>query len=143
TLFKDAGPEHFEIVGAVGGSRRRYALAFGGTDERNLAQEYASRMTKPQPVVEIAPGDAPVQDVVATGSDIDLTALPFHVQHQFDGAPYISSAIDYCVDPATGKRNVGCRRLMLRSRTTMRSNLTQMSDLKRMFLAAVERGEHL
>jgi UbiD family decarboxylase len=32
---------------------------------------------------------------------------------------------------------------MLRSRTTMRSNLTQMSDLKRMFIAAVERGEHL
>ena len=29
TLFKDAGPEHFEIVGAVGGSRRRHAAAFG------------------------------------------------------------------------------------------------------------------
>jgi UbiD family decarboxylase len=32
---------------------------------------------------------------------------------------------------------------MLRSRTTMLSNLTQVSDLKAMFLAAVERGEHL
>ena len=41
TLFKDAGPEHFEIVGAVGGSRRRHAAAFGMTDERNLAQEFA------------------------------------------------------------------------------------------------------
>jgi 3-polyprenyl-4-hydroxybenzoate decarboxylase len=40
TLFKNAGPEHFEIVGAVGGSRRRYAEAFGHRDERTLAQEF-------------------------------------------------------------------------------------------------------
>src|SRR5262245_13683329 len=143
TLFENAGPERFEIVGAVGGSRRRYAAAFGLADERALAAEFARRMQSPQPAIEIAQGEAPVQQVVVTGDAIDLTKLPFHVQHQYDGAPYISSAIDYAVDPATGKRNVGCRRLMLRSRTTMRSNLTQMSDLKRMFLAAVERGEHL
>src|SRR5215468_9103738 len=143
TLFKNAGPERFEIVGAVGGSRRRYAAAFPLTDERALAGEFARRMQSPQRAIEIAQGDAPVQQVVVTGDAIDLTRLPFHVQHQYDGAPYISSAIDYAVDPASGKRNVGCRRLMLRSRTTMRSNLTQMSDLKRMFLAAVERGEHL
>jgi len=143
TLFKNAGPERFEIVGAVGGSRRRYAAAFPLTDERALAGEFARRMQSPQRAIEIAQGDAPVQQVVVTGDAIDLTRLPFHVQHQYDGAPYISSAIDYTIDPASGKRNVGCRRLMLRSRTTMRSNLTQMSDLKRMFLAAVERGEHL
>src|SRR5262252_8396775 len=100
-------------------------------------------MQSAQQAFEIPQGDAPVQQVVLTGDAIDLMRLPFHVQHQYDGAPYISSAIDYAVDPVSGKRNVGCRRLMLRSRTTMRSNLTQMSDLKRMFLAAVERGEHL
>jgi UbiD family decarboxylase len=143
SLFKDVGPEHFEIVGAVGGSRSRYARAFGISDERNLAQEFARRMANPQEVVEVPHGDAPVQQVIATGSDIDLAGLPFHMQHQYDGAPYLSSAIDYTVDPKTGKRNVGCRRLMLRSRTTMLSNLTQVSDLKRIFLEAVERGEHL
>jgi UbiD family decarboxylase len=142
-LFKDAGPEHFEIVGGVGGSRRRYAAAFGMDDERRLAQELARRMQSPQAAFEIPGSDAPVQQVVLTGDAADLSKLPFHVQHQFDGAPYISSAIDYAVDPKTGRRNVGCRRLMLRSRTTMRSNLTQQSDLKRMFLEAVERGEHL
>jgi UbiD family decarboxylase len=143
TLFKDAGPEHFEIVGAVGGSRRRYAAAFGTHDERNLAQEFARRMANPQGVVEIPQNDAPVQQVVLTGDAIDLTELPFHVQHEYDGAPYLSSAIDYSVDPKTGRRNVGCRRLMLRSRNTMLSNLTQVSDLKRVFLECVERGEHL
>ena len=143
SLFKNAGPEGFEIVGAVGGSRRRYAAAFGLNDERSLAQEFARRMRMPQKAFEVSRGEAPVQQVVLAGDAVDLTKLPFHVQHQYDGAPYISSAIDYCVDPVSGRRNVGCRRLMLRSRTTMRSNLTQVSDLKRMFLEAVGRGEHL
>ncbi len=126
--------------------RRQPPPLCGGLWPRRRARagaEYARRMQNPQKAFEIPQGDAPVQQVVLTGDAIDLTRLPFHVQHQYDGAPYISSAIDYSVDPVTGKRNVGCRRLMLRSRTTMRSNLTQMSDLKRMFLEAVERGEHL
>jgi UbiD family decarboxylase len=143
TLFKDAGPEHFEIVGAVGGSRRRYAAAFGMSDERNLAQEFARRMANPHGVIDVAQADAPVQQVVISGDDVDLTGLPFHLQHHYDGAPYLSSAIDYTVDPKTGRRNVGCRRLMLRGKNTMLSNLTQVSDLKRMFLECVERGEHL
>ena len=141
TLFKNAG--RFEIVGAVGGSRRRLAVAFGLSDVRALAVEYGRRMQSAQQAFEIPQGDAPVQQVVLTGDAIDLMRLPFHVQHQYDGAPYISSAIDYSVDPVTGRRNVGCRRLMLRSRTTMRSNLTQTSDLRRMFLESVARGEDL
>jgi UbiD family decarboxylase len=141
TLFKNAG--RFEIVGAVGGSRRRMAAAFGLSDVRALAAEYGRRMQSPQKAFEIPQGEAPVQQVVLTGDAIDLMRLPFHVQHQYDGAPYISSAIDYSIDPVTGRRNVGCRRLMLRSRTTMRSNLTQTSDLRRMFLESVARGEHL
>jgi len=143
TLFKDAGPEHFEIVGAVGGSRRRHAIAFGLNDERDLAQEFGRRMANPQAVVEIPPGDAPVQQVVMSDDAVDLTKLPFHMQHHYDGAPYLSSAIDYSIDPKTGRRNVGCRRLMLRSRNTLLSNLTQASDLKRVFLECVGRGEHL
>src|SRR3954452_22075143 len=34
-LFRDAGAEHFEIVAAVAGSRRRLATAFG-VDERQV-----------------------------------------------------------------------------------------------------------
>src|SRR5262245_13753684 len=58
TLFKNAGPERFEIVGAVGGSRRRLAAAFGVSDVRELAAEYARRMQNPQKAFEIA--QAPV-----------------------------------------------------------------------------------
>ena len=138
--FKRVGAEQYEMVAAVSGSRRRLAAAFG-TDERNVIQEYMRRMSDPQPVVEVPSSEAPVHQVVLTGDEIDLTKLPFHLQHELDGAPYISSGIDYTTDPATGRTNVGCRRLMFRDRRTMRANLSQPSDLKNCYIACVERGQ--
>ena len=78
-----------------------------------------------------------------TGKDVDLTKLPFHPQHALDGSCYMSSAIDYTIDPATGRRNVGCRRLSLRNRTECGINVTAPSDLKRIYTASVARGEKL
>jgi UbiD family decarboxylase len=141
-LLRDAGPEHFEIVAAAAGSRRRLAAALG-VNERDAGKEYLDRLGKPQPIVEVSSEIAPVHQVVRKGDDVDLTRLPFHLQHELDGGVYISASIDYAVDPATGKRNVGCRRLMLRSRDTLRANLTDASDLKLMYLACLKRGERL
>lgn len=142
SLFKKAGPQQLELVAAVAGSRRRMAAAFG-VGEEALLGEYMRRMAAPQQIVEVPSRDAPVHQVIKTGADIDLAALPFHLQHEFDGATYISSAIDYCADPATGRTNIGCRRLMLRDRTTLRSNLTAESDLKRIYRTCVERQHNL
>lgn len=141
-LFRKAGPEQSEMVAAVFGSRARLAAAFA-LDYRQLAHEYMRRMNAPQLPVDVPSSEAPVHEVVLTGGDADLTKLPFHVQHQFDGGTYISSAIDYTLDPATGRTNVGCRRLMLRSRHEMRANLTNASDLKKIYLKCLERGARL
>ena len=55
----------------------------------------------------------------------------------------MSSAIDYVIDPATGRRNVGCRRLSLRNRYECGTNVTAPSDLKRIYTACVARGQKL
>jgi UbiD family decarboxylase len=139
-LFRNAGPEKLELVAGVMGSRRRLAVALG-VEERDSLREYERRMATPQAHFEVPSADAPVHQVVLTGDEIDLTKLPFYLQHDLDGGPYISSAIDFSVDPATGRHNVGCRRLMLRGRKHLRTNLTAPSDLKLAYRASVERGE--
>jgi 2,5-furandicarboxylate decarboxylase 1 len=141
-LFTKAGPEQVEVVAKTAGSRRRLAAAFG-TSEDKLYDEYFRRLATPQPVVEIPSRDAPVHQIVLSGREVDLTKLPFHPQHAFDGSCYMSSAIDYTIDPATGRRNVGCRRLSLRNRHETGTNITAPSDLKRIYQACVARGEKL
>jgi len=141
-LFNKAGPEQVEIVAGTGSSRKRIAAAFD-TSEDKLHAEYFRRLANPQPVVEVPSDEAPVHQVCFTGKDVDLTRLPFHPQHAYDGSCYVSSAIDYTIDPATGRRNVGSRRLSLRNRYETGTNVTAPSDLKRIYTACVARGQRL
>jgi UbiD family decarboxylase len=141
-LFKKAGPEQAELVAKTAASRNRLLAAFDTSDDK-IYDEYFKRLANPQRVVEIPSGDAPVHAVKITGKDVDLTRLPFYPHHAFDGSCYLSSAIDYTIDPATGRRNVGCRRLSLRNRYETGTNVTAPSDLKRIYTASVARGEKL
>ena len=141
-LFKSAGPEKAEMVAKTAASRKRLIAAFETTEEK-LYDEYFKRLANPKPVVEIPSGDAPVHAVQITGKDVDLTKLPFYPHHAYDGSCYMSSATDYTIDPATGRRNVGCRRLSLRNRYETGTNVTAPSDLKRIYTASVARGEKL
>jgi UbiD family decarboxylase len=141
-LFRKAGLEQVELVSSVAGSRRRVAAALGVAVD-SAWKEYLKRLETPQRVVKVTSGEAPVHEVVIQGDDVDLTKLPFHPQHEFDGGTYLTSGIDYTIDPETGTTNVGCRRLSLRNRRECGTNVTAPSDLKVIYTKALARGERL
>ena len=141
-LFRAAGPERAHLVGNVMGARARLSRAIG-VEARGLTPEIVRRLQKPIPPVEIASADAPVHQVVRTGNAPTFTALPVHLQHGQDGAPYISAALDFARDPDTGFTNVGIRRFMLRGRTTAGLDLNAPSDLRAIYQKAHSKGEKL
>jgi UbiD family decarboxylase len=139
--FLAVGPERQELVGNVVSSRARIARGFGVAPDR-LATEIAQRLANRPQIVEVSSAEAPVQQVVLTG-DADLTALPVHLQHGLDGAPYISASIDYAIDARTGWTNVGIRRLMLRGRRETGVDLVSPSDLRALYEASAAAGKPL
>ncbi len=141
-LFRSAGPEGVELAAKIAAGRARLAAAFG-TGHAGAYDEYHKRLATPQPVFEVPSDEAPVHEVAMTGEEIDLARLPFYPHHGLDGSCYISAAIDYSVDPATGRTNVGSRRLSLRNRRQAGTNVTAPSDLKRIYQGCVARGERL
>jgi 2,5-furandicarboxylate decarboxylase 1 len=141
-LLGAVGPERHALVGNVTGSRARIARAFG-VAAGELSGEIRRRLAGKPEVFEIAHAEAPAQEIVFTGADADLTTLPVHLQHGDDGAPYISSAVDFVVDPATGWTNVGIRRLMLRGRTEAGIDLNSPSDLRAIYEACAGAGRPL
>lgn len=141
-LFKKAGPDQLELAAKVAAGRGRIAAAFG-TSYDKVYDEFQARLATPNQVIEIPSNEAPVQAVQLTGDDVDLTRLPFYPHHEYDGSCYISAGIDFTVDPETGRRNVGSRRLSLRNKTQTGTNVTAPSDLKRIYQACVARGERL
>jgi len=138
--FKSAGPDKAELVGNVMGSRKRLASALDA-GERGLLATLNARLTNLQPPVKVSSQQAPVQQVVLKDDDADLTALPVHLQHGADGAPYISAGIDYALFPGTGFTNVGCRRIMLRGRRHAGVDLIAPSDMRAIYLDAAARNE--
>jgi UbiD family decarboxylase len=138
--FTRVGREAAELAANVAGSRSRLALAFGTTPE-NLLAEVLRRLAGKGEIVEVPREAAPAQQVVKR--DPDLTMLPVHLQHGFDGAPYISASVDFAIDPASGLTNVGIRRLMLRGRREAGVDLNAPSDLRAIYQASVARGERL
>jgi 2,5-furandicarboxylate decarboxylase 1 len=141
-LFAAAGPERAQLVGNVTGSRTRIARAFG-VAASELSGEIRRRLAGKPEVFEVARAQAPAQEIVLTGEAADLTALPVHLQHGEDGAPYISSAVDFAVDAATGWTNVGIRRLMLRGRREAGIDLNSPSDLRAIYEASAAAGKPL
>ena len=139
-LFEQAGGH--PLVGNALASRSRFAKAFGTTPQKLLPEILRRLRSKPE-IVTITRDEAPVQQVVATGADVDLTKLPVHLQHGKDGGPYISAGMDFVRDAATGLVNVGLRRYMVRSRNTTGIDLVAPSDLRNIYLATLRRGERL
>ena len=78
--FRAVGPEKAELVGNVMGTRRRLAAALD-TDEPGFPAALRERLQHPVAPIEVPSAQAPVQEVVLTGEDADLTTLPVHLQH--------------------------------------------------------------
>ena len=99
------------------------------------------RLNRLHPPIKVSSQQAPVQQVVLKDDEADLTALPVHLQHGADGAPYISAGIDYALFPGTGFTNVGCRRIMLRGPRQAGVDLIAPSDMRAIYLEAAARKE--
>jgi UbiD family decarboxylase len=142
TLFRAAGPEKAELAGNVMGSRKRLALALD-TEERHLLTTIQERLSRPIPPVKVSAREAPVQQVVLKGEEADLCALPVHLQHGEDGAPYISASLDFSLFPNSGFTNIGARRIMLRGPRTAGIDLIAPSDLRAIYLESAARKQPL
>ncbi|WP_246013301.1 UbiD family decarboxylase [Pigmentiphaga humi] len=141
-LFEQAGAAGHALIGNALASRTRMAHAFG-VSPRELLPEILKRLRGRPEIVEIEREHAPVQEVVAMGDDVDLTRLPINLQHGLDGGPYISAAVDFAHDQASGWTNIGLRRLMVRGRRETGIDLVAPSDLRVILLASLAEKKHL
>jgi UbiD family decarboxylase len=140
--FQKVGPEQAELVGNIDAGRDRLARAFGVKPEK-LVHELVRRVEGKAEIIEVPRAAAPIQQVVITGNDVDVTALPVHLQHGQDGGLYISASVDFAKDARTGLINSGLRRLMLRGKRETGVDLNAPSDLRAIYMAAQSRGEKL
>lgn len=67
--------------------------------------------------------DGPVREVILTGDDVDVTALPIVRHHVQDAGRYVTSGVLVARDPDTKIRNLSFSRLMMKGPTTFGQSL--------------------
>jgi len=103
----------WQLAGALVSTRKRLALAMGCA-ENDVAVRFEQGLARLIEPVMVE--DAPCQEVVLRGKDVDLTAIPYPLMHVLDGGPYLSGTLVVSKDREFG-RNVGSYRLMYRTPT--------------------------
>src|SRR5216110_2162304 len=139
-LFENVKGTRFPVLTNVHASRTRLAAALNCAPDAML-QTYLRAMERPiSPRVVDA---APAQEVVLTGADVDLYALPQIVHHEGDAGPYITAAISFAKDPTCENWNCAYNRLMIQGRDTTSIHLTLGKHLWEFQRIAEQRGEAL
>jgi UbiD family decarboxylase len=139
-LFESVKGTAWPVLTNLHASRGRLAAAINASPERML-ETYLRAMERPLPPRVVSTG--PVKEVVKRGEEIDLVALPQIVHHEGDAGPYVTAAISFAQDPASGTWNCAYNRLMIQGRDRTSIHLTLGKHLWEFYKIAEARGEPL
>jgi 4-hydroxy-3-polyprenylbenzoate decarboxylase len=135
-LFSDVAGSPYPVLTNQFGTEKRMALAFGAKSLDEVAQRVRNtvrfnfpttldgRVAKLFSVGSAAFAiprtvkDAPVQEVVEAGGDVDLERLPVLTTWPLDGGPFVTLPLVFTKDPDSGIQNVGMYRMQRYGKTT-------------------------
>ena len=139
-LFEDVEGFDLPVVTNVAGNRQLLAAAMGCTPD-DLPLAYRERCQNYLPVEVV--GDAPFEEVILEGDDVDLTKLPIPFHFSVDAAPYITAGQIAARDPETGVDTVGFHRLMLKGKNRLGLSLHSRRRMYEFHRRAEAKGEAL
>jgi len=125
-------------------SRERIARLLE-TTPAGLHEAYQARANRPL-AVEVLPDNpdsSPLTEVVVSGSEVDLHALPMLRHFDTDRAKYITSGVILGEHPDTGAGNLSYHRAMIHSRNQLATSLHSRGHLWRLMHLAKEKGQPL
>ena len=115
-LFQSTGTA-FPLVAGLYATRKRALMAFDAT-EASIHDKVLKGINNPVGPVDFG-GSPPCQEVVLTGDQIDVTALPVPIYSPKDGGPYITAGIVVSEDPETTTPDIGNYRFQVHGPKTL------------------------
>ena len=135
-LFENIKESNFSLVANLVGTRKRFALAVGGTED-NIHEKVISAIKKAKQPKIISSGE------FMENKSKNLFSLPIVTHFEKESGPFITSSIVYAKNPETGKQNSSFHRLMPIDKTHFSIRMVEGRHLHRCFVDAKEHGEDL
>ena len=135
-LFENIKESNFNLVSNLVGTRKRFALAVGGT-ENNIHAKIISAIKK-----------AKKPKITSSGKFMEnksknLLSMPIVTHFEKESGPFITSSIVYVKNPESGKQNSSFHRLMPLDKTHFSIRMVEGRHLHRCFMDAKKHGEDL
>ena len=135
-LFENIKESNFHLVANLVGTRKRFALAVGGT-ENNIHEKVISAIKK-----------AKAPKIVSSGkfqenSSKNLLSMPIVTHFEKESGPFITSSIIFAKNPDTGEQNLSFHRLMPIDKKHFSVRMVEGRDLHRCYIDAKKHGEDL
>ncbi len=125
TLEKKGGPAAYfhnikghtrPVTGGLLSDHAKIAIAME-CKVSEISDRLEKAMENPIPPVEIA--NAPCQEVVIQGDDLDLSSIPIPIHAPGDGGPFITAGVTVGRDPETGVQNLSYQRMHIKEKARM------------------------
>ena len=134
--LKNIKESNFRLISNLVGTRKRFALAVGGT-ESNIHQKVISAIK-----------NAKTPKVISTGKFMEnksknIDSMPIVTHFEKESGPFITSSVAYAKNPETGKQNSSFHRMMPIDKTHLSIRMVEGRHLHRCFIDAKEHGEDL
>ncbi len=139
-IFDNVEGHDIPVITNVIGTRKRIAAALG-VGERDLLQEYGRKCKarfKPKLLRE-----APFQENVYTGDQVNLYRFPILTHFTIDGGPYITGGIVVAKDPVSGINTLSYHRMQLKGKDKLGISLHSRKRLWQYQRQAEEMGKNL
>ena len=135
-LFENIKESEFNLVSNLVGTRQRFALAVGAT-ENNIHAKVISAIKKAKKPKVISSGK------FMENKSQDISIMPVVSHFEKESGPFITSSIAYVKNPETGKQNSSFHRLMPIDKKHLSIRMVEGRHLHRCFVDAKEHGEDL
>jgi len=125
TLEKKGGPAAFfhnikghtrPVTGGLLSDHAKIAIAME-CKVSEISDRLEKAMENPIPPVEIT--NAPCQEVVIRGDNLDLSSIPIPIHAPGDGGPFITAGVTVGRDPETGVQNLSYQRMHIKEKARM------------------------
>lgn len=136
-LFENVTGHDMPVIGALFATRGRALKTLGVDNHADGNAKFLEGLNNPiDPVVV---GGGACQEVVFTGDDVNLDALPLPVYSELDGGAYVTVGLAISRDPVTRERNASVYRWM----KIDRNHLSVMSHVFQGLGTQMARAEEL
>jgi 2,5-furandicarboxylate decarboxylase 1 len=139
-IFNNVKESDMPVVTNVFATRKRLAIALG-CEEANLNAHY--RVCEDKRIKPVLVDNGPVQEVVLTGDDVDLTKLPIIKHNEKDAGPYITCGAGVVRDPETGCRNIGVYRHELYGKNKIGIHMAEVSHVNYIYGKYAAKGKKM